>query len=453
MYEDKKNKGNIIIIFIIIVILLIIGLLVFMWFSNEQEFSFNELDIDLVNITYNDETNDNDEFHVVVTYDEDESIYCSIDNDDYKEIDDCEFDLKEGKYILYLKNDKKIYKKKFELIKKIKGEFSSTLDRVPIYYLALNGTKKIHYDFKYDDSFDKTVKYIIEDPSVISIENDTIYGLKEGITTFTARLKDGNEKKYTVQVTGLIIPPTLNNNKSYLPCKRYSEEEAALLDKILLSRVEEAGVGTRGGVLAAARFLTLEFPYSIRYFNENGRLNGHWQPKIDGEGRYYHKGLYLSESKYKDISASTSTGPKMWGCEIYDQFISKMNMNGLTCSGFVSWAMLNGGYDVGDVGAGDYAQFDDELSDMGPHKEITTEYMTNNTYKVGDYIGRDEHAAIIIGIDDSNIYTAESMPAKLEIYTYERYHGIVYDDNLTYIIEMSSVYPNGDGWYTNMWNE
>jgi hypothetical protein len=45
------------------------------------------------------------------------------------------------------------------------------------------------------------------------------------------------------------------------------------------------------------------------------------------------------------------------------------------------------------------------------------------------------------------------MPAKLEIYTYEKYHGIVNDDNLTYVIEMSNIYPNGDGWYTNMWNE
>ena len=126
-------------------------------------------------------------------------------------------------------------------------------------------------------------------------------------------------------------------------------------------------------------------------------------------------------------------------------------MNGFTCSGFVTWAMYNAGFDVGDVGAGDFKQYDDDLSDLGPHKEITPEYMKNCTYKVGDFIGRNGHAALIIGIDDKNVYTAESLPPKLKAYTYERYSGIVRDENLTYVIEMDGIYPNGDGWYTNMW--
>lgn len=447
----KKKKGKILIpIFIVVIIIGLLSFFVLYFKPVIKEPTFNMKNI---NITYENRINENDEYHVKVDYKKDDPILCSIDNNDYKDINTCEFDLKEGEYTLYIKEEEKVFKKTFKIVKKLEGEFSSTLDRTPIYYLALNGSKKMHYDFKYDESFDKSMFYSIEDPSVISIENDTIHGLKEGITTFTVKLKDGNLKKYTVQVTGLIQPFSPSNDKPYLPCERYTEEEAELLDKILNSRVEEAGVGTRGAVLAVARFLTMEFPYSIRYFNENGRLNGHWQPKIDGEGRYYHKGLYLSKSKYKDISKSTSTGPKMWGCELYDEFISRMNMNGFTCSGFVTWAMLNGGYDIGDVGAGDYSQFDDELSDMGPHQEITREYMANGNYKAGDFIGRDEHAALIIGIDDKYIYTAESMPAKLEVYTYDRYNGIVNDENLTYIIEMSSIYPNGDGWYTNMWNE
>ena len=126
-------------------------------------------------------------------------------------------------------------------------------------------------------------------------------------------------------------------------------------------------------------------------------------------------------------------------------------MNGFTCSGFVTWAMYNAGFDVGDVGAGDFKQYDDDLSDLGPHKEITPEYMKNGNYKVGDFIGRNGHAALIIGIDDKNVYTAESLPPKLKAYTYERYSGIVRDENLTYVIEMDGIYPNGDGWYTNMW--
>lgn len=411
------------------------------------------INLDLVSITYENKMNSNGEYHIMVSFQDEKPTFCSIDDMNYKEIELCNFDLKPGKYTLYLKQENQKYKKDFEVLQSIVGEFSSTLDRVPIYYLALGGTKKMHYEFKYDDEFNKDITYYIEDPTILSIENDTLHGLKVGTTSFTAQLIDGNKKTYIVQVTNLIQPFSPNNDKPYLPCERYSEAEAELMDKILESRIQEASDGTRGAVLAAARFLSMELPYSIRYFNENGRLQGHGRPKIDGEGRYYHKGLYLSKSKYKDIVKHTATGPKMWGCQIYDQFISKMNMNGFTCSGFVTWAMLNGGFDIGDVGAGDYKEFNDDLSDMGPHHQITTEYMTNGNFKPGDFIGRNGHAALIIGVDDNNVYTAESLPAKLKVYTYERYHGIVKDNNLTYVIEMSDIYPNGDGFWTWMWND
>ena len=92
-------------------------------------------------------------------------------------------------------------------------------------------------------------------------------------------------------------------------------------------------------MVEAARFLTLHFPYKIEYFYENGRLgtNG-----IDGEGRYYHKGLYLNSSKYSTISKSKN-GPKVWGCSLYSTPVKRNDNNGLDCSGFVSWALLNGG--------------------------------------------------------------------------------------------------------------
>ncbi len=346
-------------------------------------------------------------------------------------------------------NDLIITKKE---IKKIKGTFSSSLDKLETYYLALNGKKKIDFIFDYPDDFDKTISLVSDNENVVKIDNGTLYGVGVGTATVTTTLTDGNTKNYQIQVTDLIVPPTLNKNKSYLPCERYTEDEAELLDNILRSRVIEMGEGSRGGVLAAARFITLEFPYTIGYFNENGRLNGHgYRPYIDGEGRYYHKGLYLSKSKYKSIIKSTKTGPKMWGCKLYDNFVNRYKANGFTCSGFVTWAMYNGGFETGDVGAGDYKQFNDDLSDLGPHKKITQEYMKNGNYKVGDFIARNGHAALIIGISDTTIYTAESLPPKLKVYTYERHKGIVNNPNLTYVIEMSDIYPNGDGITTDMW--
>lgn len=327
--------------------------------------------------------------------------------------------------------------------------FSSSIDILDTYYLAIDGKKKLN--FRFSDDVSRNITLFSSDTSVVRVEGDTFYGVSVGNATITAKSEDV-EKSYNVVVTDLITAPVLKKNKAYLPCKRYTSEENILLDKILESRVKEMGERTRGGVLAAARFITLEFPYTIGYFNENGRLNGHgYRPYIDGEGRYYHKGLYLSEEKYKDIIKSTKTGPKMWGCKLYDNFVDRYKANGFTCSGFVTWAMYNGGFATEDVGAGDYKQFDDDLSDLGPHQKITYEYMKNGNYKVGDFIARNGHAALIVGIDDKTIYTAESLPPKLKIYTYERYSGIVNDPNLTYVIEMSDIYPNGDGITTDMW--
>ena len=76
------------------------------------------------------------------------------------------------------------------------------------------------------------------------------------------------------------------------------------MDAILEDRVNDAGYQTRAGVVAAARFLGLEFPYRINYFTENGRMDSCYGGKIDGEGRYYHKGLYLDESRFSQIEKS-----------------------------------------------------------------------------------------------------------------------------------------------------
>jgi hypothetical protein len=406
---------------------------------------------------------DETKYKVNITYDDLDGVECSIDNNEFKPMNECTFELPVGKYTIYIKKDESLLKKDFEVKSKYDGYFRTTLDNVETYYLALGGSKELEFTFNYPEGYDTTRTYEIDDDSIINMENDTIKGLKNGTTTLHVKMKDGYTRDYNIMVTDIISPPTLNNNKEYLPCMRYNQEEADLLDKILESRVQEAGYGTRGAVVAVARFINLEFKYQMKYFNENGRLNDHGiRPHVDGEGRFFHKGMYLQTDKYSVLEKGASdTGPKPWGCEIYDRFISRMNKNGFDCSGFVTWAMYNGGFIYHDSGAGEFKQFDDDLSDLGPHHEITDEYMKNGHYQVGDFIARDGHAALIIGISDDTIYTAESLPPKLKIYIYGRYTGItkhggtwkslVNDDNLTYVVEMDDIYPNGAGWFHNMW--
>lgn len=367
--------------------------------------------------------------------------------------------------------------------------FSTTIDALDTYYLALNGKKTMSITYNTDANYDNKIEWSIADESIITIdENNCIHGIKNGTTTLTGVLKNGFKRVYNIMVTDLIVPPKVNHKKTPLPCERYTQEEAELLDKILASRVQEGGEGSRGGVLAAARFITLEFPYLIKYFNENGRMpyksssgnNVSIKTAVDGEGRYYHKGLYLHKSKFETLYKNPTTGnpytkqgPAIWGCKLYDEFVGKMKANGLTCSGFVTWAMYNGGFDVGDIGAGTLG-YEKELYKLGPHHEITREYIDGKTYKVGDYIARQGHAALIIGISDNAIYVAEELPRvsigaggssgnlDLNAYVYGKYDnqtplpghnkkGILVDGNLKFVIEMSDIYPNGDGWYTDMW--
>ena len=424
---------------------LIIGYAVYLLIVNH-----GKINRDKIRINYENVINEDEEYLVNVTYDGKDNIKCSLDNIDYTS--KCSFLLKEGNYKAYVTNEKDTSYKDFTVKKNYLGIFSSTIDVLDTYYLAVGGKKSFNFTFDYPEYFDKTVTYKVEDKNILKVENDTMYAVSAGTTKVTATLKDGNSKTYNVVVTDLIVPPVINNEKQIVPCNRYTLEENILLDKILESRVLEAGVGTRAGVASAARFLSLEFPYAIRYFYENGRLEN-WGKKdhIDAEGRYYHIGLYLHESKFKGITSSTKSGPAIWGCPLMEYSEDRMGINGLDCSGFVTWAMLNGGFDSKDVGSGNEELIDGELYDYGTHNEITKEYMKKNTYKPGDYIASDGHAALIVGVDEKYVYVAEAYYADVKVSKFEKYNELPNLYSLTFITEMNEIYPNGDGNITLMW--
>ena len=125
--------------------------------------------------------------------------------------------------------------------------------------------------------------------------------------------------------------------------------------------------------------------------------------------------------------------------------------SGLDCSGFVTWAMLNGGFESGDVGSGNEELIKNELYDLGEHHEITTSYMKDGNYKPGDYIASDGHAALIVGVDEKYVYVAEAYYADVKVSKFEKYYELPNLYSLTFIIEMDKIYPNGDGLTTMMW--
>lgn len=367
--------------------------------------------------------------------------------------DTCKMSGTPGDYYIYLKTQNQIF---------YVGENSIPIDEYatislpsdPI-YIAKGSQKTIMAEVK-GLSEGINITWNSSNSDIASVENGTIIGKNYGEVIITASLSEKMKSEIKVTVSPLIVtkPKQFNSKKSYLKCNQFSSTDAQTLDTILFSRIQEVGEHTRAGVVEAARFLALEFPYRISYFFENGRLNNHYNRYVDGEGRYYHKGLYLSTDKYLSIKASLD-GPAMWGCNLINRDDSSYFVlyqpypNGLDCSGFVSWALLNGGFDVGDSGAGDISYYDDDLSDLGEQVKITSSLLNSNRVKVGDLIGLYGHIALIVGIDEQNIYVAESLVDfnGLMIHSYsKRSIGSIYQ----YIILMDSVYQQ-DGKLTNMW--
>lgn len=292
------------------------------------------------------------------------------------------------------------------------------------------------------------------DKDIISFNENIITGIKDGKTTLIGKNNDGVSDSVEIVVTSLLNKQTsFDFEKPYIACKQYSNSEAKLLDEFLEYRINKAGYQTRAGVVEAARFLGLSLQYRIPYFFENGRLHWSGVHYIDGEGRYYHKGLYLSDDKYSDVGP-VMDGPKMWGCDLIDRDgtfykLGSRQPNGLDCSGFVTWALLNGGFDVGDVGANNLPLLDESKYYGEEFIPINMNNLNSGKVKPGDIIAISGHTALIVGIDDNNYYVAESLASTggVVIKTYAKTE---LSKKFTYIHLMDSIYKE-DGNLTMMW--
>lgn len=320
--------------------------------------------------------------------------------------------LNDSDYMIYLENK---YGKStsYKLSEHINNKLEFKFDRNEA-YLAVGEEMDIKFSEKFIYPIKSIYNFYSLDDSIAVVDNGKIRGINNGITYIKEKSSDDSIK---VIVTDLITPYTLSKQKKeIIPCNKYSLEEATMLDQILEYYVDKAGYETRAGAVAAGRFLTLQFKYRIPYFYENGRINNSGVHKADGEGRYYKKGLYLNKSKYENI-IYTYADKAIWGCPLrngtnnhkYGFYAGKKNPNGLDCSGFVSWALVNGGFDPGDVGAGENEGIY-QLTDTGDFTKLTRELAMSGEIKTGDLFNFWGHIALIIGQDEKNYYVAESLP-------------------------------------------
>ena len=359
----------------------------------------------------------------------------------------CIYELDNKIYYAFLKNeDNEIFKVDGTNKLGVINNLSINEDKV---YLPLKGTfdLKVTYDKK--GYVEDNIIWKTQNDNIATIKDGKVTAIEKGKTTITAKILD-KEVSSEIIVTDLITIRPKNGydyKKKYLSCNKYSKEENDLIDEILKSRIEDAGYKTRAGVVEAARFLTLDFPYRINYFYENGRQTTN---NVDGEGRYYHVGFYLHKSRYKNITGSKK-GPKVWGCSLYSSPAHRNIDNGLDCSGFVSWALLNGGFNVKDVGAGWSDRAD--LTDYGTVKKLTKSIATSNKIKVGDLLHSEKvggHIGIIVGIDKNNYYVAQALWYDEIGVIITKINKAKLQNHFPHVVLMDKYYKK-DGNLTNMW--
>ena len=318
-------------------------------------------------------------------------------------------------------------------------------------YMALNETFNLGINLDAVGYMDYLVKYSSSNEDIISVDNyGNLTGKQVGTSTITVTTNNITEK-WDIKVSDLIRPATLNNKKKTVPCNKYSNEQIAELDDILASRVEIAGEGTRAAAVEVSRFLTLEFPYKIPYFYENGRISTNG---VDGEGRYYRKGLYLGVDKQKQIE-KVMVGPSSWGCPLTNfeddgyMIPNAKYPNGLDCSGYISWILKQAGLDIGDIGAGFSSRYN--YTQVGELNRNSYELLHSGKVKPGDLIGWDGHIAMIGGMTDTKIYVTESLlpGVIMDEYDYSNPRSKFYS-RYDHIIDMSGQYK-GDGNLRYMW--
>ena len=300
-------------------------------------------------------------------------------------------------------------------------------------------------DYVYFTPFENQTLEFESDNKNVTINDNVIKVSGNGEATIYAYYGENKVKLLEILFSDLIVserPKEFDTSKKFLTCEQYTDEENAMLDKILEKKIANAGYLTRAGVVESLRFLTLDLPYRVDYFNENGRL-----PLIDAEGRYYHKGLYLSSGKYKDLLDPNRKNKGTWGCTIYSNPLQGYEANGLDCSGLMGWALVNAGFDPDDIKGSDL------LLDLG-EKHNSKEIIDSGRVKVGDFVHNNEatsHIGMLIGIDDEeNYYVAQAIWYKPDGVIISKYTKKQFINHWLEIVLLDEYYKE-DGNLTNMW--
>lgn len=192
---------------------------------------------------------------------------------------------------------------------------------------------------------------------------------------------------------------------SYLANHGSSIEE---LNNAIEASVAAAGKGTREGVVTAA--VTL-----INYLYDNYKITI----------PYYWGGLYQNYGIPETMGNPTTPITSIYGT-VYKH-------SGFDCSGFVSWAIKNGGYIM------DRKTTSTFYSTFGSDSCLANDYYC--TGQIGDLVNSDSHVQLIVSVDaESEQYIVAESTGRRGLVMSARYMHA--GDSSTRILHMDSFYNN-----------
>ncbi len=224
-------------------------------------------------------------------------------------------------------------------------------------------------------------------------------------TSITLTFESGNQKTINCSLKNSLVYK-FSEGKPFYTCNAFTAQDKFKYDAMLKEAVNQAGYGTRAGVVEALRFLMGGTGYRLAY---------------DGHHSTYNKvGL--------NIGSSTA-----WGCRV-DGYI-----RGMDCTGIFWWPMYqNGVKSVSPCSSKNVYPLGEVLDKIKVGDVLVTPDASKK--ELGCYYA---HATIIIGIDENNIYAGSNGVIVIPK------NNIPTKGSNTHVRLVT--YPNGDGNLTNMW--
>ena len=220
------------------------------------------------------------------------------------------------------------------------------------------------------------------------------------------------------------------NNSNAIQCGTGSQYNSGLMNA-----VRTAGFKTRNGVVAAALYLSSHIDVHIPYFWSGGHHHEY--------GEYYGN----SYADFRDYGDSFIGVSNRWGCSVKmispGTELQKPGNNypfGMDCSGFVNWAILNGGYYTGDKSQAVYVPTGDTVFSKLEGISISSVKASGAQGKIkpGDIAFKKGHVGMVVEVHDDKYIVAEEQGFKTGLKISE----ISYGDRFTDIVLMDNFYSS-----------